>query len=54
MKVDNTIKLDFSDVLIRPKRSLLSSRNDVDVCRTFKFKYSQRCTFFEPRGYIRI
>ena len=40
MKIDNEIKLDFNDVLIRPKRSELSSRSEVDVNTTFKFKYS--------------
>ena len=40
MKIDNDIKLDFSDVLIRPKRSTLSSRSQVDLIRYFKFKYS--------------
>ena len=42
MKIDNEIKLDFSDVLIRPKRSLLSSRSEVEITRTFSFKYSQK------------
>jgi len=40
MKIDNEIKLDFNDVLIRPKRSELSSRNEVDMERDVKFKYS--------------
>jgi GMP reductase len=40
MKLDNEIKLDFGDVLIRPKRSELSSRNDVNLDRTLSFKYS--------------
>tara|TARA_B110000208_G_C11759396_1_gene426326 strand:- start:747 stop:1778 length:1032 start_codon:yes stop_codon:yes gene_type:complete len=40
MKIDPDIKLDFSDVLLRPKRSELSSRNDVVLTRKFKFKYS--------------
>ena len=40
MKIDNDIKLDFSDVLFRPKRSTLSSRSEVSLERTFKFKYS--------------
>jgi GMP reductase len=31
-------KLDYCDVLIRPKRSTLASRKDVDLYRTFKFK----------------
>lgn len=41
MKIDNEIKLDFNDVLIRPKRSELSSRNDVDMERDMTFKYSK-------------
>lgn len=40
MKLDNEIKLDFKDVLIRPKRSELSSRQDVDLVRKINFKYS--------------
>ena len=40
MKIENEIKLDFSDVLIRPKRSTLSSRSEVDVEREFVFKHS--------------
>ena len=40
MKVDNDVKLDFNDVLIRPKRSKLSSRHEVTVTRKFKFKNS--------------
>ena len=40
MKIENDIKLDFNDVLLRPKRSTLSSRNDVSVEREFKFKNS--------------
>jgi GMP reductase len=40
MKIENDLKLDFSDVLIRPKRSELSSRNDVTIEREFIFKHS--------------
>ena len=40
MKIDPEIKLDFSDVLIRPKRSELASRSEVSLERTFKFKNS--------------
>ena len=40
MKLDNDIKLDFNDVLIRPKRSELSSRSDVSLDINFSFKYS--------------
>ena len=38
MKILEETKLDYSDVLIRPKRSVLESRKDVDLNRTFKFK----------------
>ena len=31
MKIEQDIKLDFSDVLIRPKRSTLESRNDINL-----------------------
>jgi GMP reductase len=37
MRIDTDPKLDFKDVLIRPKRSTLSSRAQVDVSRTFTF-----------------
>ena len=40
MKLETDIKLDFKDVLFRPKRSTLSSRNEVQVEREFKFKHS--------------
>lgn len=40
MRIENEVKLDYSDVLIRPKRSTLSSRKEVDLNRTFKFKHS--------------
>ncbi len=40
MRIDNEIKLDFKDVLIRPKRSTLRSRKDVDIHREFTFKWS--------------
>lgn len=37
MKIENDIKLDFSDVLIKPKRSQAVSRADVDLERSFNF-----------------
>jgi GMP reductase len=40
MKILDDIKLDFSDVLLLPKRSEYSSRSEVSLERTFKFKYS--------------
>ena len=41
-KIINEIKLDFDDVLIRPKRSILKSRSEVDLTRSFKFIHSPR------------
>ena len=41
-KIINETKLDFDDVLIRPKRSILKSRSDVDLTRSFKFLHSPR------------
>lgn len=40
MRVEPEILLDFKDVLIRPKRSTLKSRSEVDLNRTYKFKWS--------------
>jgi len=42
LRIEEDTKLDFKDVLIRPKRSTLSSRSQVSLERTFKFKHSQR------------
>ncbi|MBN3296800.1 GMP reductase 2 [Amia ocellicauda] len=41
-RIENDIKLDFKDVLLRPKRSTLKSRSDVDLVRTFLFRNSGR------------
>lgn len=38
MRIETELKLDYSDVLIRPKRSTLGSRQEVDLFRRFKFK----------------
>lgn len=40
MHIEHDTKLDFKDVLIRPKRSTLRSRKDVDISREFHFKWS--------------
>ena len=40
MRIEEDLKLDYSDVLFRPKRSTLSSRKDVNLKRIYKFKYS--------------
>ena len=41
MHIERELKLDFRDVLIRPKRSTLPSRAQVDIRREFVFKHSQ-------------
>ncbi len=40
MRIEEDIKLDFRDVLIRPKRSTLASRREVDLKRNYTFKHS--------------
>uniref|UniRef100_A0A8C3SAW3 GMP reductase n=2 Tax=Chelydra serpentina TaxID=8475 RepID=A0A8C3SAW3_CHESE len=40
--IDNNIKLDFKDVLLRPKRSTLKSRSEVDLLRSFTFRNSHQ------------
>lgn len=42
MRIEQDLKLDFKDVLIRPKRSTLSSRSEVDIAREFVFLHSQQ------------
>jgi len=42
MRINQDIKLDYDDVLIRPKRSTLSSRSEVDLIRHFKFPHSDK------------
>ena len=40
MKIEEDTKLDFGDVLIRPKRTTMSSRSEVDLERQFTFPHS--------------
>ena len=40
MRIEEDLKLDFSDVLIRPKRSTLTSRSEVEVTREYRFLHS--------------
>jgi len=42
MRIEQDLKLDFKDVLIRPKRSTLTSRSEVDISREFVFLHSQQ------------
>lgn len=42
MRIETDIKLDYSDVLLRPKRSSLESRKQVQLTRTFSFLHSSK------------
>jgi len=42
MKIESGVYFDFKDVLIKPKRSDLSSRSEVDLVKTVKFLHSKR------------
>lgn len=41
MRIEYDVKLDFKDVLIRPKRSILKSRSEVSLEREFRFKHAR-------------
>lgn len=42
MQLETDIKLDFSDVLIKPKHSTITSRQQVELEREFHFRYSSK------------
>jgi GMP reductase len=42
MRIENDPKLDFKDVLIRPKRSTLASRSNVTIERQVPFRHAKR------------
>ena len=42
MRIEQEIKLDYKDVLIRPKRSTLKSRKDVNLIRHYRFRNRSR------------
>jgi GMP reductase len=42
MRIESDLKLGFKDVLIRPKRSTLKSRSQVNLAQHFTFLHSQR------------
>ncbi len=55
MRIEEDQKLDYSDVLIRPKRSTLGSRKDVDLERGFTFRnhtpeFPDNATYRHYRG----
>ena len=50
MRIEDDSKLDYKDVLIRPKRSTLGSRKDVELEREFTFRNYQSDTEEHYRG----
>ena len=42
MKIEEDVKLDYNDVLIRPKRTVLSTRSEVNLERTIRFPISKQ------------
>ena len=56
MRIEEDIKLDYNNVLIRPKRSTLGSRKEVDLERGFKFRNYQGETIddYRPVSYTHL
>lgn len=48
MRIEQEIKLDYKDVLFKPKRSTLTSRKEVDITRTFTFYNSKQKRTWVP------
>jgi len=48
MRIDYNVHLDYSDVLLKPKRSTLSSRRDVDIYREFHFRNANKSLRYTP------
>lgn len=42
MQIEQDVKLDYSDVLLRPKRSALGSRKEVELEREYRFRNSKQ------------
>jgi GMP reductase len=42
MRIEQDVKLDYMDVLLRPKRSTLESRKEVDLERELRFYHSPK------------
>ena len=40
MRIERDVKLDYADVLFRPKRSTMGSRKEVDLHRSYTFRNS--------------
>ena len=42
MRIQDDVQLDYCDVLLRPKRSTLASRSQVDIVRKYTFKWCKK------------
>jgi len=42
MRIEADVKLDYSDVLFRPKRSTMGSRKEVDLHREFRWRNTDK------------
>lgn len=45
MQIINEVQLDFSDVLIKPKRSTILSRKDANIIREYKYKWCNNINY---------
>ena len=52
MRIEEEIKLDYSDVLFRPKRSTLKSRSEVDLKRKYKFLFLSSKFFRRKKTFL--
>ena len=51
MRIENEVKLDYSDVLIRPKRSTLGSRKGIFTCLVKTYSVEELINYFQaPEG----
>ena len=50
MRIETDLKLDYSNVLIRPKRSTLGSRKDVKLTRRYNFRHYRPAETFIDDG----
>jgi GMP reductase len=48
MRIEEDLKLDFKDVLFRPKRSTLGSRAKVELLREYRYRHSGRTSTSVP------
>ena len=52
MRIEEDLKLGFKDVLIRPKRSTLTSRSDVQTFRSELVRRADYCRKYGHRRHI--